>query len=156
MLKRIKCNLFTEPVITFHKGLNTVVGDDDAANSIGKSTTLMIIDFVFGGDDYIKKSDAIQNLEPHEFFFSFEFSKEELHFMRSTSEYKYVYKCTSNYETGDRISVDDYTALLKEKYEIALSDAKFRYIVGRYFRVYGRENLNEKKPIQYLDRKSVV
>lgn len=152
MLKQIKCSLFTEPVITFYKGLNTVIGDDDAANSIGKSTTLMIIDFVFGGDDYIKKSDAIQNLEPHEFFFSFVFGEEELHFMRSTSEYKYVYRCNLNYVTGERILVNDYTALLKEKYEITLSDAKFRYIVGRYFRVYGRENLNEKKPIQYFDK----
>jgi hypothetical protein len=156
MLKQIKCSLFTEPVITFHNGLNTIVGDDDAANSIGKSTALMIIDFVFGGDDYMRKSDAVHNLEPHEFFFSFVFGKEELFFMRSTSEYKYVYKCNSNFETGERISVEDFTALLKEKYEIPLADAKFRYIIGRYFRIYGRENLNEKKPIQYFDKETAA
>ncbi len=146
MLKQIKCSLFTEKVIAFHKGLNTVVGYNDAANSIGKSTALMIIDFVFGGDDYIRKSDAVHNLDPHEFFFSFVFGKEEFHFMRSTSEYKYVYKCNLSYKIDEKISVEDYTALLKEKYEITLSDVKFRYIVGRYFRIYGRENLNEKKP----------
>lgn len=156
MLKQIKCSLFTESVITFHKGLNTVVGDDNAANSIGKSTALMIIDFVFGGDDYIRKSDAVQNLEPHEFFFSFEFDKEEFCFMRSTSEYKYVYICNLNFEIGERISVEKFTAYLKEKYKITISDVKFRYIVGRYFRVYGRENLNEKKPIQYFDKETAA
>lgn len=156
MLKQIKCSLFNEQVITFHKGLNTVVGDDNAANSIGKSTLLMIIDFVFGGEDYIKKSDAIHNLDPHEFFFSFVFGKEELYFMRSTSEYKYVNKCNSSYEIIERTSVDDYNTLLKEKYEITLPDVKFRYIIGRYFRIYGRENLNEKKPIQYFDKETAA
>lgn len=156
MLKQIKCSLFTEQTITFHKGLNTIVGDDNAANSIGKSTALMIIDFVFGGSDYIRKSDAVHNLDPHEFYFSFVFGKEELYFMRSTAEYKYVYKCNSDFETGDRISVEEYTALLKEKYEITLADAKFRAIVGRYFRIYGRENLNEKKPIQYVDKEAAA
>ena len=52
MLKSISCNKFIshgvvrEPII-FHSGLNTVLGSPDAKNSIGKSTLLMIIDFVF-------------------------------------------------------------------------------------------------------------
>ncbi len=156
MLKKIKCSLFTEPLITFHKGLNAVVGDDNAANSIGKSTALMIIDFVFGGDDYIKKSDAVDNLEPHEFFFSFEFGEQEFYFMRSTSEYKYVYLCNLDFEIRERISIENFTEFLKEKYEITITDVSFRYIVGRYFRVYGKENLNEKKPIQYFDKEPAV
>lgn len=156
MLKQIRCSLFSEPVITFHKGLNTVVGDDNAANSIGKSTALIIIDFVFGGDDYIRKSDAVHNLDPHAFFFSFLFGEDEFYFKRSTSEYKFVYKCNSKYEEEERISIDDYTALLKEKYGITLPFAKFRYIVGRYLRIYGRENLNEKKPIQYFDKETAA
>lgn len=36
-------------VITFHKGLNVVLGDNKGTNSIGKSTLLMVIDFIFGG-----------------------------------------------------------------------------------------------------------
>lgn len=47
----------------FHSGLNAVVGDEIASNSIGKSTMLMIIDFVFGGEDYIKKNhDTVDQL----------------------------------------------------------------------------------------------
>lgn len=35
-----------------------------------------------------------------------------------------------------------------------LEDLSFRNIVGRYFRVYGKENLNEKKPIQYFEKET--
>ena len=55
MLKRIRCDKFREKEIIFHPGLNAVIGDEIASNSIGKSTLLMIIDFVFGGSEYIKQ-----------------------------------------------------------------------------------------------------
>lgn len=71
MLKRIRCDKFREKEIIFHPGLNAVMGDEIASNSIGKSTLLMIIDFVFGGSEYIKtNSDAIEQLGPHEFLFA--------------------------------------------------------------------------------------
>ena len=60
--------------IVFYEGLNAIVGDDIASNSIGKSTMLMIIDFVFGGDDYISKNhDVVDNLGHHDFRFIFNF-----------------------------------------------------------------------------------
>ena len=42
MLKRIRCDKFREKEIIFHPGLNAVIGDEIASNSIGKSTLLMI------------------------------------------------------------------------------------------------------------------
>ena len=48
MLKKIICDIFLEKEVIFHEGLNAIVGDDVASNSIGKSTMLMIIDFIFG------------------------------------------------------------------------------------------------------------
>ena len=60
MLKEISCDKFLvdgtirEP-IKFHAGLNTIVGDSNSSNSIGKSTLMMIIDFCFGGLDYCIK-----------------------------------------------------------------------------------------------------
>lgn len=75
----------------FHSGLNAVVGDEIASNSIGKSTMLMIIDFVFGGEDYIKKNhDTVDQLGHHDFRFVFEFLDKEYFFVRSTNEYKSV------------------------------------------------------------------
>lgn len=73
MLKMMKSDSFIEKgekrkPIYFHKGLNVVMGNDTGANSIGKSTFLMIIDFIFGGEDYIKKSIHIQEeVGPHSF-----------------------------------------------------------------------------------------
>lgn len=53
MLKEIICDKFKQKRVEFHRGLNVVLGDDQGSNSIGKSTFLMIIDFVYGGKDYI-------------------------------------------------------------------------------------------------------
>lgn len=54
MLKEIYSSVIKQKTIKFHKGLNVVLGDNNASNSIGKSTMLLIIDYVFGGDTYIK------------------------------------------------------------------------------------------------------
>ena len=56
MLKEIKCDKFIEPIIEFNNGLNSILGDDISTNSIGKSTFLMIIDFVCGGNTFINKN----------------------------------------------------------------------------------------------------
>ncbi|WP_054753483.1 hypothetical protein [Piscibacillus salipiscarius] len=52
MLTKIKSKIFQEEAIEFQKGLNVVLGDNKGSNSIGKSTLLMIVDFVFGGNTY--------------------------------------------------------------------------------------------------------
>lgn len=155
MLKRIKCDKFSKKEIIFYPGLNAVIGDDIASNSIGKSTLLMIIDFVFGGNTYIKTNgDAINQLDHHEFQFEFEFKKEKLYFSRNTKSYCYVNICNSDFQVISKIKVEDYNKLLKNKYQCELDGLEFRSIVGRYFRIYGKENLNEHKPIQYFDKEN--
>ncbi|MFM5325952.1 hypothetical protein ACET9W_19250 [Aeromonas veronii] len=63
MLKEIRCNKLVNGKITFHPGLNTLIGPDDGTNSIGKSSVLMLIDFSLAGDDFIKlSSDVIENV----------------------------------------------------------------------------------------------
>ena len=74
MLKEIFCSKFKQPKIVFHKGPNVILGDDNGSNSIGKSTMLLIIDYVFGGDTYAK-SDVIDHIGQHEICFCFEFGK---------------------------------------------------------------------------------
>jgi uncharacterized protein YydD (DUF2326 family) len=72
MLKEIQCPMFNHAKITFHQGLNIILGDDDAKNSIGKSTALMVIDFVQGGDSFLKdEAGAIRALGHHTYNFSF-------------------------------------------------------------------------------------
>ena len=59
--------------IKFHKGLNVILGKADGTNSIGKSSALLAIDFVFGGSSYLT-SDGVKHLGDHTIFFAFEFN----------------------------------------------------------------------------------
>jgi len=154
MLERIDCDKFIKKSIIFHNGFNAILGDDIASNSIGKSTLLMIIDFVFGGNDYItKNNDAIEQLGHHTFKFIFNFNNRRMFFMRSTNNSKVVSICNDKFEEIENpISTKDYTLILQREYGCELEGLSFRDIIGRYFRVYGKENLVERKPIQYFDK----
>ena len=155
MLKKIICDIFWQKEIIFYKGLNAIVGDDVASNSIGKSTMLIIIDFVFGGDDYINKNhDVVDNLGHHDFRFIFNFKNKDYFFIRSTNEYKFVSICDEKFRILKSIATEEFTAWLQEKYDCQLESLSFRSIVGRYFRIYGKENLNERKPIQYFEKET--
>jgi hypothetical protein len=155
MLKEIKCSLFRESVVIFHEGLNVVLGDNLASNSIGKSTMLMIIDFVFGGDGYIKINyDVIDELNHHEFLFSFEFDNEMFYFIRSTAKYKFVFCCNKDYEPTNEIHVDEYRNFLKEKYKIRLNHISFREIVGLYSRIWGKNNYDIERPLHNATEKA--
>ena len=155
MLKKIICDIFWQKEIIFYEGLNAIVGDDVASNSIGKSTMLMIIDFVFGGDDYINKNhDVVDNLGHHDFRFIFNFKNKDYFFIRSTNEYKFVSICDEKFRILKSIATEEFTAWLQEKYDCQLESLSFRSIVCRYFRIYGKENLNERKPIQYFEKET--
>ena len=76
MLVGIECDKFINHgsprgLITFHEGINAIFGDGKK-NSLGKSTFLLIIDFCFGGKDYITiESETINLLGPHTIYFDF-------------------------------------------------------------------------------------
>jgi hypothetical protein len=139
--------------IVFNENLNVVLGADHAVNSIGKSTFLMIIDFVFGGDDYIEKTNyIIANVGHHSINFMFQFNSKKYYFSRNTEDYKKVLVCNENYVPADEIGIDKYRDLLFEKYNIGLPYISFRNIVSRYFRVYGRDNSNEQRPLHVFPK----
>ncbi|MFT9493902.1 hypothetical protein, partial [Anaerosolibacter sp.] len=157
MLKQIYCEKFIEKNIVFHSGLNAVVGDNVASNSIGKSTMLMIIDFIYGGSDYITKNhDAIDQLGHHEFRYIFEFKNSRYYLIRATNEYQFVSFCNDKFEILENKKVEEFTLWLQKEYACELEDLTFRNIVGRYFRIYGKENLNERKPIQYFEKETAT
>lgn len=80
------------PPIRFHAGLNAVLGTQTRSNSIGKSTFLMVIDFVFGGNDY-PESNAHTFVGEHEIYFTFCFGDTLHRFCRKTIEKDIVYLC---------------------------------------------------------------
>lgn len=155
MLIEIFCDKFVDHGkprgrIAVHSGLNVVLGSDSGSNSIGKSTFLMIIDFIFGGTDYIDRLTDVQTeVGVHTIFFTFAFEDGLHHFGRSTGEYNKIYCCDSNYKIleGKDISLDDYIDFLSREYKLNLPGLTLRNAIGRFIRVYKRETLDEEHPL---------
>lgn len=167
MLIEIQCDKFkvggkngeTREPIHFHKGLNAIVGDDDRSNSIGKSTLLMIIDFVFGGEDYIKKClDVHAAILEHTINFTFRFRDQEYSFARATDDYMFVVPCTRGYEPikdVPKMHIDDYRAFLAEKYGIDMEGLTWRGLMSKFIRVYRRDTMDAERPLQASKDESV-
>lgn len=148
MLVEIRCEKFREKTIEFHSGLNVVLGDSVATNSIGKSTLLMVLDFVYGGESFLDHNkDVVDELGHHDYFFTFEFGNACFHFRRGTHTADLVYRCDKDYSELEPISIEDYTAFLKSSYLIGDIDLSFRSIVSLFSRVWGKENLDVKHPL---------
>lgn len=150
MLYEIVCDKFKKERIEFHTSLNTVLGTNSGDNSIGKSTFLMIVDFVFGGSTYNKSTDIIRNVGHHDIKFSFIFGEKQYWFIRNTLESNDVWHCDNSYNKLKSISLNQYCAWLNQEYDLSLPFLSFRDAVGRYIRVYGKENLNEKFPLHVV------
>ncbi len=157
MLVEVQCDKFIEngkirKPIRFHAGLNAVLGDDNGSNSIGKSTFLMVLDFVFGGSDYVKKcADVQENVKEHTINFCYQFNNELFYFSRSTTEYNQVLKCDANYHQlpdTKPMTLSEYGEFLCEKYGLSVEGLTWRGAVARFIRVYKRDTLDEERPLR--------
>ncbi|MFM2595741.1 DUF2326 domain-containing protein [Vibrio harveyi] len=148
MLKSISCEKLVETTLTFKAGLNSVVGADDAHNSIGKSSILMLIDFAFGGNDFPEKcDDVIKNVSHFDVGFTFEFDK-PYNFVRNTGTSDRIYHIEDNCV----LTVDEYRTFLNEKYKVDRYNLSFRECVSAFFRIYQRDNYNEKRPLDIVSK----
>lgn len=150
MLHEIYCDQFHQKHTIFNSGLSVVLGTNTGDNSIGKSTFLLIVDYVLGGSTYATMTDIIENVGPHDIFFSFIFGTDSYKFCRNSIQAHTVWKCNENYEKIESISLEDYCKWLDSKYEITLPELSFRDAIGRYVRVYGKNNCDEKRPLHYI------
>ncbi|MEX1828143.1 DUF2326 domain-containing protein [Luteibacter sp. CQ10] len=148
MLAEVFCDRFRRGAVRFGEGLNVVLGDENATNSIGKSTLLMIIDFAFGGMSLLlHNKDVVSELGDHDYFITFTFDGTDYHFRRGTYENAVVHICTSTREsTGSFLSLVEYTSWLNSQYSIR-GGQTFRSLVNLYFRIWGKENLDVHKPL---------
>lgn len=150
MLRYIECEHFVEKRITFHERLNIIVGDVINSNSIGKSTALKIIDFVYGGKTLVTHGqDVPAKLGHHDYTFLLELDQDYL-FTRNTQNPTSV--TYHNKETGknELWSLDDYLNFLENNYTDSIPYLSFREIVGPVSRVWGRENLIVSKPLHVV------
>lgn len=135
------------PPIVFKEGLNVVLGKEDGTNSIGKSSALLAIDFVFGGNTYLA-SDGVKHIGDHTIFFTFKFDCKEYYFSRNTASAEEVQICSKGYgHTGEVKTRQEFVDWLKEKYQMEFPGLSFRSTLSSFFRVYGKDNTNEHKPL---------
>ena len=127
MLIEIQSDVFktdlehVRPKIVFKEGLNIILGESSAENSIGKSLFLMVIDSCFGGKDYHTRPEIykniIENVGDHLIKFAFKFDDEIHYFSRQYDKCNTVNICDSNYHVTEQITLDDFNLLLKKYYK---------------------------------------
>ncbi|QJR28282.1 DUF2326 domain-containing protein [Limnobacter profundi] len=147
MLKEIQCPYFKHNKIIFHDGLNIILGDDDAKNSIGKSTALMVIDFVQGGNTFLEDdAGAIKKLGPHYYNFCFVFAGESYFYCRSTEVPEVVYVCDKSYSRQGELTIDEYRKKLAELYGLASLESSYRSVVSPFSRIWKKGGLEPDQP----------
>lgn len=147
MLIKISCDLFRRGHIEFHGGLNVILGDDDAKNSIGKSSALMVIDFVMGGSSLLgDKSGIISSLGHHTYTFEFSFAGVSHLFSRSTDTSETVLARGISDGAWFKMNVEDYRKELKNLYTLDSLRSSFRSIVGPFIRVWEKGELDPDRP----------
>lgn len=149
MLIEIYCSSLKQKKIAFDQGLNVILGDDKSTNSIGKSTSLLLVDFAMGGDAYPELASSIINeIGHHSVGFAFRFDNNIFRYVRFTKEPSRVFKADENYVTQENLSIKKYTDWLKLNYSISHLPGSWRSLIGLYSRIWGKKNDNVDKPLQ--------
>lgn len=147
MLSFIECDWFSEKRITFHAKLNIIVGDRINSNSIGKSTLLKVIDFIYGGETLITHGkDVAARLGHHSYKFSLMLDRQYF-FERNTGEPSVILYYDTVTRQVQRWALSDYLGFLHHHYTPEISELSFRAIVSPVSRIWGRDNLNVAKPL---------
>ena len=143
------------PPIRFKEGLNVVLGKEDGENSIGKSSAMLAIDFVFGGNSYLS-SDGVKHIGDHTIFFAFEFDGKVYRFARNTASPDEIHVCSDGYQlTGVVWTKAEFTDWLKSNYKIDFLGLSFRETVSTFFRIYGKDNTDERRPLRGIPGQSM-
>lgn len=127
----------------FTERLNIMLGTKGATNSIGKSIMLMIIDFVFGGDDYIRlPNDVAKHKGDRGFRFAFKFRDAITRYYRSTKHSTIVTVSDENYELTDTfMSIADFRQSLSNAYGLKYIGLTWREVVGGTYLGFGSETM---------------
>ncbi len=148
MLLEVSSDVFRSGPVSFHHGLNVVLGDEKATNSIGKSSLLMILDFIYGGETYLSHNqDTINELGHHEFKFKMQVGEVVKAFRRSTNSPESIRGCDLEYNPIQIIPLAEYTEFLKTVYMLDEIDSSFRSVISLYSRIWGKDNAFVAKPL---------
>ena len=118
--------------------------------SIGKSSALLAIDFVFGRDTYVK-SDGVKQEGNHSIFFAFEFNGIRCYFERNIGDSDTFYICDNHYRRTDKTyTKTEFTNWLKVNYNMDFAVISFRKALSSFFKIYGKKNHDELNPLQEI------
>ena len=159
MLSEIESDAFKDSghergAIRFRRGLNTVLGSASGANSIGKSTFLLAIDYAFGGTSYGKRNDIRDHVGVHEVRFTHTIADVSHRFSRSTGDNDSVWCCAEGYVPSKKITLKEFNNWLLTSYGLDGIYASFRDLVGCHIRVYGKGSLDEIHPLEANSKES--
>lgn len=168
MLVKIECDKFldhgkTRDPITFHEGVNAIFGDGKK-NSLGKSTFLLIIDFCFGGKDYVNiESETINIIGHHTIYFDFIDHGKLRYFSRSTKNKGATiseYMDANHQIEKNTYDLQTFNKILLSIYDLSDLNLTMRAIVSKFFRIYNRNTINELRPLNTTlsedDQKGIV
>ena len=95
-------------------------------------------------------NDVTKNVGEHSVEFAFKFGEDIYRFSRSTNDLIYVYECDENFQPkpDSRMYIDTYCEFLAKQYGMDNLTATFRELVSGYFRIYGRNNYDERHPLR--------
>ncbi|MCR5080639.1 MAG: DUF2326 domain-containing protein [Treponema sp.] len=151
--ERFKNHDSPEKAISLKSGLNVVIGitetGEESGNSLGKSTFLHIIDFVLGGESFLK-TKTVKNAGDHKIYFMFEFSGEEYRFCRTVCKQSAVYKCQSDYsytEADKYDNIDAYKDFLSNQYKLDTSEISFRELISPFFKIFNKSPNFKDRPL---------
>ena len=153
MLRTVKCDAFADDLrnMTIRPGLNIVQGSSQGNNAIGKSTFLWIVDFIFGGDRYAKIAQDVRKHIDRDLtvYFTFEVDEKPRYFYRKPEEPQKIFECTQDWKTIiDEMAVEQYQSFLRDAYRIDLPGLTIPGLTDHFFRIYGKGNVDERKPIK--------
>ncbi|OUJ39133.1 flagellar protein FlgN [Vibrio parahaemolyticus] len=149
MLVSLYCDKLIEKELSFESGLNVLKGDDSATNSIGKSSVLMLIDFCFGGNDFITLcSDVVEKVGDLSVLCTFKFNEEHHYFSRSTNEPNKVIYVNDFSEW----TLSKFTEFLYFKYDFPNHAASFRSSTNTFSRIWGKGNYSPEKPFNFKSK----
>ena len=144
MLTSIYCDKLSRRFLTFNKGLNAILGPRSGANSIGKSSVLYLIDFVFGGTSFIEKcADVIDRKGHFSVYATFQFDEVCYRFSRNTELPNEVLFCVENVSK----SIEEFKKFLFQSYGFSVGEPSFRDLTSRFVRIWRKGNEDPEHPL---------
>lgn len=95
-------------------------------------------------------NDVTKNVGSHSIEFAFQFGDDIYRFTRTMDDLNYVTECDEYYnpKPNSRTYIETYCEFLAKMYQMDNLATTFRDLVSGYFRIYGRNNYDERHPLR--------